>query len=432
MGVSIVRLRRGWPMAAMALVALLSLPAGFAPAAALLANWQGADGGGWKTAANWDINQVPNNTAANTFSVRVDAGNQSVSLDTSPTVTNYTQATGSLVGKGALPPLTVTGAMNWNSGKIDQMVVNANGTATIAKLVPAAMNPTLGNAIFYNNGTTTISASPLDGLSGALLINNKTININGASQLNDLSGGVATLPTISNYGTINKTGNGTATIAWLTSTNSMIESQAGELKFTGGLGVNAGKLQVDQGATITSTTPISVNNASVGGAGTVKGTISLNGTIQGAPTPGKLLVVGDLQNSSSDLGSSISTFDSAVGGPGSWPDYNDQVEVDGNVQLPDLLDISVWPGYTPPASYEYDVLVTTGAMTGTFQNALPGQRILSDDGNWSFIVNYGSGDFAQKVALTDFQAVPEPSTLSLLSMGALTLLRRRRGRPCDI
>jgi hypothetical protein len=65
-------------------------------------------------------------------------------------------------------------------------------------------------------------------------------------------------------------------------------------------------------------------------------------------------------------------------------------------------------------------------MTGTFQNALPGQRILSDDGNWSFVVNYETGAFSQKVALTDFQAVPEPGSAALLAGMGLMAFRRRR------
>jgi hypothetical protein len=420
---SSTRARSPWFFAVVLLAPFL-FSYGRASGATLATNWQGPNGGNWSTAANWDINQVPNNTANNIYNVTVTAGANTVNLDIGPTLTHYPQTSGSLIGNNNLS-LVLNGAFTWNSGKIDQIPkILATAGTTISKTNPAAMNPTLGNVTLQTQGATTISATPFDGTSGAILQNFGTLTIDQTTTLNDISGGVPNQPMLDNRSVVNKTGNGTATVAWNTFSDGTLETMAGVLKFTGGLNITGGKMIVDKGATLTSTTPIAVNNSSVGGAGTINGSISLfDGTIRGAPTPGKLLVVGDL-GSSSNLGSSVSTFDSAVGGPGSSPDYADQVEVDGDVELPQLLDVSVWPGYTPPPTYEYDILFTTGAMTGTFQNALPGQRILSDDGNWSFIVNYETGAYTQEVALTDFQPVPEPSTFALLGIVGAAIFRR--------
>jgi hypothetical protein len=189
---------------------------------------------------------------------------------------------------------------------------------------------------------------------------------------------------------------------------------------------NAGNVTVDQGATLTAVNNIYVNNAKIGGAGTINGNVVLNnGTIMGAPTPGNLLVVGNMVRNEA-ANDTVSTFDSSVGGPGPWPDYCDQVDVDGNAQVPDYLSVSVWPGYTPPPSYVYVILITTGTLTGTFDNALPGETVLSTDGNWSFTVNYESGPYTQEVALTNFEPVPEPASMGVLGAAAIGLLARRR------
>jgi hypothetical protein len=66
-------------------------------------------------------------------------------------------------------------------------------------------------------------------------------------------------------------------------------------------------------------------------------------------------------------------------------------------------------------------------MSGYFRNALDGQRVITDDGLWSYVVHYGSGDYLHKVTLTSFASVPEPSTL-ILAISALTILLAKRRR----
>ena len=249
-----------------------------------LANWRGPNGGAWNTPGNWDIGQVPNNNGNTTYNVRFDAGSNSGTLNISPVLNNYTQASGSLVGDGSNPVMSVNNAFTWNSGLIDQLNVKSAGTATISKIVQSAMNPTLGNATLNLQGASQISASPLDGRTGATINNGGTLTISGASSFNDLSNGVTPLPSISNSGTINKTGNGTANVNWATTTTGTIEAMAGTLQFGGTqpLVENAGKVTVDQGATLTALNNILVNNATIGGAGTINGNVLLNnGTIIG-------------------------------------------------------------------------------------------------------------------------------------------------------
>jgi hypothetical protein len=419
------RSRAGWltPICAAAACFHISPPA----IAATTANWQGINGASWGTAGNWDINQVPNNNAGTTYNVNVAAANgNTVSLNISPTINAYTQVSGSLVGTMTAQTMTVTGLTTWNSGSISQLSLNANGGLTVAQAGGGAPTPTLGSATLSLTGPSTISSSTINGLAGAQLTNtsNGILNLGNGTNFADTSGGVGTAPVIYNSGTTNT--NGAVTVGWSMNTGGTLEAQTGSVNFTGGLDVYGGTLKVDKGATLTSSSNILVNNASVGGAGTINGNVELlDGTIQGAPTPGNLQIFGNLQP---DTGDSASSFDTAVGGPASDPNYADQVVVNGNVELPPNLDVTVWPGYTPPADYNYVILEATGDVTGQFLNAAPGQRIVSEDGGWSFVANYGSGPYSQEVVLSDFQQVPEPTALILAPAGLLLMRRRQTHR----
>jgi hypothetical protein len=198
----LARSRSASPLIAIGFSALMLLPAARTPAATFLANWQGPNNGTWSTPANWDINQVPNNTATNTYNVGINAGANSVKIDINPTINDYTQTTGSIAGIPNVNAIYVNGNMTWNSGTINNISFNAKGPVTISKTVAANPNPTLGNAFFTTSGTTMISATPLDGLTGAVFVNTApgTLNISLTTQFNDLSGGVAPLPLLSNYG----------------------------------------------------------------------------------------------------------------------------------------------------------------------------------------------------------------------------------------
>ena len=55
---------------------------------------------------------------------------------------------------------------------------------------------------------------------------------------------------------------------------------------------------------------------------------------------------------------------------------------------------------------------------GAFTNAPNGQRVLTSDGFGSFQVNYGTTN----VVLSNFVAVPEPSTFVLMGLGGTLVL----------
>jgi hypothetical protein len=76
----------------------------------------------------------------------------------------------------------------------------------------------------------------------------------------------------------------------------------------------------------------------------------------------------------------------------------------------------------------FSLVSAGGELTGEFSNVAPGGRLVSEDGLSLFTVYYGEDSpyGADLVVLSDFAAVPEPATLTLLALGGLGLLRRRR------
>ncbi len=77
-----------------------------------------------------------------------------------------------------------------------------------------------------------------------------------------------------------------------------------------------------------------------------------------------------------------------------------------------------------------DVLTAPLDLVGAFANVASGERLTTRDGLGQFLVSYGPGSpfGADRVVLTDFLPVPEPSAggLAALACGGLALLRRLR------
>jgi hypothetical protein len=76
-------------------------------------------------------------------------------------------------------------------------------------------------------------------------------------------------------------------------------------------------------------------------------------------------------------------------------------------------------------------MLSGSTISGAFDNAASGARILTESGNASFVVSYGNGSpFGDnQLVLSDFQPVPEPSAFALLILGSAAVgMRRRRVR----
>ncbi|NQT86719.1 PEP-CTERM sorting domain-containing protein, partial [bacterium] len=78
---------------------------------------------------------------------------------------------------------------------------------------------------------------------------------------------------------------------------------------------------------------------------------------------------------------------------------------------------------------EFFLMSAGGALTGSFSNVLSGGFVATEDSLSRFTVYYGPSSLYDPgtLVLTNFLAIPEPASLSLLALGALMLRRRRRG-----
>ena len=103
----------------------------------------------------------------------------------------------------------------------------------------------------------------------------------------------------------------------------------------------------------------------------------------------------------------------------------DRLEVDGDLTLDGLLEISLLSSFNPLRSDVFSIASVTafGAeILGEFANASDGSRLLTTDGTGSFVVNYSGSE----VTLSNFTAVPEPSAAICLVGLAMGLLARRK------
>jgi hypothetical protein len=88
----------------------------------------------------------------------------------------------------------------------------------------------------------------------------------------------------------------------------------------------------------------------------------------------------------------------------------------GNSSLGGTLQLSLLSNFLPSPTDTFTILSTAGNLLGSFTNVPNGGRLTTTDGLGSFRVSYGANSSfnAKQVVLSNFAAVPEPSTITLL------------------
>jgi autotransporter-associated beta strand protein len=192
----------------------------------------------------------------------------------------------------------------------------------------------------------------------------------------------------------------------LTKTGASEWTLTGDNSYTGTTTVTGGTLLVN-GDTTAATGAVTVANvATLGGDGTVGGATTLNGTLSPGNSPGTLTFGGDL---------------TVNNGASYIFEAGDLTDVDGTLDLNDNWTLVLsGTGFQNGGSvtvFTYGSLATSPDLVPTFSfvnlGFTPDSVTLTDDGFGSIVLNGVS-------------VVPEPTTLGLLAMGAIGLMRRRR------
>ena len=290
----------------------------------------------------------------------------------------------------------------------------AQGTGTGALTLKGNGGPA---AVTVSNGSHTVSA-PL------ILATNAGVAVTHAADTLTVSGAIS-----GNGLGITKSGDGALV---LTGTSS----------YTGATSVTGGTLKVN-GKIVSAATIAS--GATLTGGGTV-GALANNGILD----PGDLAVnqgIGDLAAIGNVSWNNGSTFRWQVGSvdasqilqsAGSNGAIYDQFLVNGKLTINTgaafnvaSVDLGTATGWNPAQDFSWTVASATGGITGIPSLIMPDVASgfnwdVNTNAGWTITTANGGRDLMLNYFANGIVVVPEPGTLSLLLLGALSLLGRRR------
>lgn len=308
--------------------------------------------------------------------------------------------------------------------KIDSAVtLSGNGNITLSDATTNriyAASP--GSALSIASGQTIIGAGEI-GRDTLALTNQGAITANGTNALILDNSGTS----FTNSGTLKATGTGGLTLSDATVINQgIVEVSSGSLvnvagAFTQNSSSSATRLA---GGSFTAGS-FALQGGSLGGSGSVGGAVTASGT--SSIVPGGAGAIGTLVfNSTLNLGPTTGLlFD--LGGTAAGTGHD---RINGtSIALDGSLSLTFTNGFQSAVSANdtLTLINASTALTGTFASLPNGSRLATTDGFGSFQVNY----LANALTISNFQAIPEPSTYLLLGIGtfgALVVHWRRRRR----
>jgi hypothetical protein len=332
---------------------------------------------------------------------------------------------------------------------------NNNSATTLAGTIQNFGTISLNNSSVFNNTDLLIPGSvTLSGVGELSLSNHGNNRIMGAGTLTNSVGhtirgsgqfGAGQLALV-NQGTIEANQStpltvNLATTAPFTNQGVLRASNGGNLVFAGAL-TNAAAVSVQSGSTFTAQAAFTQTGGSTslhGGAfhaasaafqgGVLQGSGTINGPVSnsGIIAPGANGVgpgIGALTFNQTLTLTPTSLLHLELGGVSTFDKINAQ-----SIALGGTLAVTFANGFqfAVQPTDTFTLLSTTNAngLSGTFAGLAHGSRLFMADGGGSFQVNYLANGFT----LSQFQAVPEPSTYVLLACGAAVIFvvqRRRR------
>jgi autotransporter-associated beta strand protein len=261
------------------------------------------------------------------------------------------------------------------------------------------LNITASGATLDLNGVNQTVGS-LAGVAGSsVLLGTGTLTVGGNGTSTAFSG------TISGAGGITKTGAGTFTMSGANTYTGTTLITGGTLKL-GNAGSIAGNVIDIRSGTfdVTSLPNYSLNSdQTIKGNGTVRGSMTVFGTVQPGESPG-ILSTGDITFGNG----SLLNIEIAGATPGT---LYDMINSSGTINLQDgsKLKLSLINGYTPNYGDYFDILIFS-SISGTFTTIdLP---TLPDGEYWNLDNLYQNGSLS---------VVPEPATLVMIFMALATI-----------
>jgi hypothetical protein len=322
-----------------------------------------------------------------------------LALEGTTTMENL-ELSGKLTGSG-----TILGdGFKWLSGEMDN-----SGTTTIGPLATMTVEgygKNLNGRTLNNQGRIDWNGSVVNMDNGAVLNNGGTFDVKNDGAV--LSRSANPAGTVNNTGTFLKSaGSGFSFIDHVAFNNSgTVQIDSGTLNFRyGSYSQSAGTTRL-AGGNIQSSSTMNIDGGSLTGSGIVDADVAMSGTLAPGNSPGTMTIDGQLTMHDT------AQLDMEIGGLAQGVGY-DYLKVTGAVQFDGDLVIRFYGGFQNTIrTTDSFTLVSASGISGLFNNAANGARLMTADGFGWFDVHYGSGAYARTLVLDGFEAaaVPEPGT----------------------
>ncbi len=339
-----------------------------------------------------------------------------------------TSVGGNLVflGGAAFGSLRYVGSANVVTNRAFQMANGAGGGANIDSSGVGTLSFNTPATPLTFNTTNEVRSLVLSGTNTGANTFGKIIINNGASGPTSLTkSGVGTwiLDQVNPYLGSTTVSGGKLTIA-----------STGTINSTSGVTINGGEFNYNSSTALSQPVSFTGTGGTLSGSGTITPavTVTSGNTIAPGNSVGNLstgnltLNSGSVYSAEADLATVVSGTVYAA----------DQINVTGSVTLVPGCTLVLSLLNNPTGLVDKTIVLInndgTDAVSGTFTNIIPGSQGLP---NLTYTIGYNydvasglyGGVNSNDVAIT-FSAVPEPTSLALLGLGGLGLLKRRRRR----